>query len=403
MRASTSQLRNLIGSVASATSSSQSAAASSSRLAAPSLRSLHSSPALDPKDAAADAHQPPPSSAAATESVLSGTQYANLEAQASSDAQVFLPLTHLHPTTRPPTRSLIPLSSHVFAQQPRKDILHSAVVYYLDSLRSGTASTKTRSEVNYSGRKIRQQKGSGMARLGTRGSPMLRGGGVAFGPKPRDFATDLPRRVRELALRSALSARWLEGKLHIVPSLFWDPPPGTTGPLSRALASRGWKENTLFLSAPRHPESPIKEGIRQRQGRPSAMDPVYTTEQREEHGKALANFSAALANLPRTQLVRLDLLTQEAQAAAKRGSDETKKPGELHAYEVVAKQNVVMDLGALEWLEEKLGGAGTHEDMALLGEMEGMSMEEAEIDEARAQAMEEVERAEGEVAAKSAP
>lgn len=219
-----------------------------------------------------------------------------------------------------------------------------------------------------------------MARLGTRGSPMLRGGGVAFGPKPRDFATDLPRRVRELALRSALSARWLEGKLHVVPSFHWDPPPRVTGPLAQLLGQKGWKENTLFLSAPRGPGSPVKEGIRQRGGRPSAMDPVYTVEQQESHGIALANFSVALANLPRTQLVRLDLLTKEKQEAAakQKDHDEAKKPGELHAYEVVSRQNVVLDLGAVEWLEEKLGGAVVHEDAELLGMMREMVGEEVE-------------------------
>lgn len=79
--------------------------------------------------------------------------------------------------------------------------------------RQGTANTKWRSEVHGSNRKIRPQKGTGSARLGDKKSPMLRGGGVAFGPKPRDFATGLPRKVYDLAWRMALSYRYLRGEL----------------------------------------------------------------------------------------------------------------------------------------------------------------------------------------------
>lgn len=98
----------------------------------------------------------------------------------------------------------------------RRDILHRAVVYEGDSARLGTASTKTRHEVRGSARKIRPQKGTGRARLGDKKSPMLRGGGVAFGPKPRDFATELPKKVYDLAWRTALSYRFRKGELIIV-------------------------------------------------------------------------------------------------------------------------------------------------------------------------------------------
>jgi large subunit ribosomal protein L4 len=98
----------------------------------------------------------------------------------------------------------------------RKDILHRAVVYEGDKTRQGTASTKWRSEIHGSNRKIRPQKGSGKARLGNKKSPMLRGGGVAFGPKPRDFATSLNKKIYDLALRTALSYRWKRGELVVV-------------------------------------------------------------------------------------------------------------------------------------------------------------------------------------------
>ncbi|RDI76363.1 hypothetical protein Vi05172_g13650 [Venturia inaequalis] len=101
----------------------------------------------------------------------------------------------------------------------RKDILHRAIIYEGDRTRQGTASTKWRSEIHGSNRKIRPQKGSGRARLGNKKSPMLRGGGVAFGPKPRNFATELPRQVYDAAWRGALSYRYRKGELVVVNSL----------------------------------------------------------------------------------------------------------------------------------------------------------------------------------------
>lgn len=98
----------------------------------------------------------------------------------------------------------------------RRDILHRAVVYEADASRQGTASTKWRKDVHGSGRKIRPQKGTGSARLGDKKSPMLRGGGVAFGPHPRDFSTGLQRKVYDLAWRTALSYRYKKGELIIL-------------------------------------------------------------------------------------------------------------------------------------------------------------------------------------------
>jgi large subunit ribosomal protein L4 len=97
----------------------------------------------------------------------------------------------------------------------RRDILHRAVIFEGDATRQGTASSKTRYEVHGSHRKIRPQKGTGMARLGTKQSPMLKGGGKTFGPHPRDFATGLPRKMYDLAWRTALSYRYRKGELII--------------------------------------------------------------------------------------------------------------------------------------------------------------------------------------------
>lgn len=95
----------------------------------------------------------------------------------------------------------------------RRDILHLAVVYEGDNTRQGTASSKTRWEVRGSHRKLHKQKGLGAARVGSKQSPMRRGGGKTFGPKPRDFGTKITRKVYDLAWRTALSYRYRRGEL----------------------------------------------------------------------------------------------------------------------------------------------------------------------------------------------
>ncbi|KAL8894285.1 MAG: hypothetical protein Q9192_004450 [Flavoplaca navasiana] len=98
----------------------------------------------------------------------------------------------------------------------RRDILHRAVVYEGDATRQGTASTKWRNDVHGSSKKIRPQKGMGRARLGDKKSPSIRGGGVAFGPHPRDFSSGLPRKIYDLAWRTALSYRYMRGQLVVL-------------------------------------------------------------------------------------------------------------------------------------------------------------------------------------------
>ncbi len=97
----------------------------------------------------------------------------------------------------------------------RRDILHRAVIYEGDMTRQGTASSKTRFTRHGGHRKIRPQKGTGHSRLGTKQSPMLRGGGKSHGPHPRDFSTELPRKMYDLAWRTALSWRYRKGELII--------------------------------------------------------------------------------------------------------------------------------------------------------------------------------------------
>jgi large subunit ribosomal protein L4 len=101
----------------------------------------------------------------------------------------------------------VELPDHVFGLEPRPDILHRMVRYQLAKRRGGTRSVQDRSEVNYTGAKLYRQKGTGRARHGSRRAPLFRGGGKAFGPKPRSHAIHLPKKVRALALKHALSAK----------------------------------------------------------------------------------------------------------------------------------------------------------------------------------------------------
>jgi len=101
----------------------------------------------------------------------------------------------------------VELPDDVFGLEPRPDILHRMVRYQLAKRRSGTAHVKDRSEINATTAKMYRQKGTGRARHGSKKAPIFRGGGKAFGPKPRSYAIDLPKKVRALALKHALSAK----------------------------------------------------------------------------------------------------------------------------------------------------------------------------------------------------
>lgn len=111
------------------------------------------------------------------------------------------------------------LDEYVFGIEPNTHVMHSAVVSQLASLRRGTHSTLLRGEVRGGGRKPWRQKGTGRARAGSIRSPLWRGGAVLFGPKPRDYSFSLPKKVRRLALRSALSSKVNEQQLIVLEDL----------------------------------------------------------------------------------------------------------------------------------------------------------------------------------------
>jgi len=101
----------------------------------------------------------------------------------------------------------VDLSDEVFGLEPRADLLHRMVRYQLAKRRGGTVSVKDRSQINATTAKMYRQKGTGRARHGSKKAPIFRGGGKSFGPKPRSHAIELPKKVRALALKHALSSK----------------------------------------------------------------------------------------------------------------------------------------------------------------------------------------------------
>jgi large subunit ribosomal protein L4 len=116
------------------------------------------------------------------------------------------------------------LNDSVFGIEPNKSVMSDFVKMQLANKRTGTSSTKTRAEVSGSGKKPWRQKGTGRARVGSARNPVWTGGGIAFGPKPRDYSYRLPRKVRRLAIKSALSSKVLENNIIVVDELKFDEP-----------------------------------------------------------------------------------------------------------------------------------------------------------------------------------
>jgi large subunit ribosomal protein L4 len=112
----------------------------------------------------------------------------------------------------------VELPETIFGIEPNLPVMHQALIRQLANGRQGTSSTKTRSEVRGGGRKPWRQKGTGRARQGSTRAPHWEGGGVVFGPHPRSFRIDMPRKQRRLALRSALSAKAQDGGLLVLES-----------------------------------------------------------------------------------------------------------------------------------------------------------------------------------------
>lgn len=113
----------------------------------------------------------------------------------------------------------VDLNETIFGVEVNEHVMHQAIVQYLANQRQGTKSAKTRAEVRGGGRKPWKQKGTGRARQGSIRSPQWTGGGVVFAPKPRDFSFKLNKKVKRLALKSALTSRVNEGKFIVLDEL----------------------------------------------------------------------------------------------------------------------------------------------------------------------------------------
>ncbi len=140
----------------------------------------------------------------------------------------------------------IEISDNVFAVPFNQAVVHQALVSQQANARQGTASTKSRGEVSGSSRKLFRQKHTGMARAGNRRSPIRRGGGIVFGPKPRSYRQAMPRKMRQLALRCVLSAKAGEGELKVVEDLTLEQP--RTREMARILGVLGADESALIVT-----------------------------------------------------------------------------------------------------------------------------------------------------------
>ncbi len=134
----------------------------------------------------------------------------------------------------------VELNETIFGLEPRADILHRVVRWQRARAQAGTHKVKTRSETSYSGKKIYRQKGTGGARHGDRNAPIFRKGGIYKGPVPRSHAHDLPKKVRALGLKHALSAKAGSGKLVVLDSA--EMAEAKTAQLAKAAKALGWRK-----------------------------------------------------------------------------------------------------------------------------------------------------------------
>ena len=152
----------------------------------------------------------------------------------------------------------ISINDEVFAVPFNQAVVHQAMVRQRANARQGTASTKTRSEVSGTSAKMFRQKGTGLARAGSRRSPLRRGGGIVFGPKPRDYRQAMPKKMRQLALKCVLSAKVGDGELMVLEQLKLEEP--KTKEMARILATLGVDSSALIVTA--EPEENVVKSAR---------------------------------------------------------------------------------------------------------------------------------------------
>jgi large subunit ribosomal protein L4 len=145
----------------------------------------------------------------------------------------------------------VDLPDAIFAETPNVPVMHQAYLRQLANARQGTASTKTRKDVRGGGAKPYRQKGTGRARHGSTREPSMKGGANVFGPRPRDFSQKMPKQMRRLALRSALSQKAIEEKIRVVEAFVFDEP--KTKQAQELMDAIGFDSTTLVvLPAPNY-------------------------------------------------------------------------------------------------------------------------------------------------------
>ena len=146
----------------------------------------------------------------------------------------------------------VELPDDLFGIEVSEYALYRAVVAYEANQRQGTASTKTRSEIARTSKKHHRQKGTGWARRGSLRSPLVRGGGVAFGPQPRSYSTQLPKALKRLAFRSALTVKGAQGQVKVVDAFDFEEP--STKSFQKVIEACGLKgQKVLFVTAENAP------------------------------------------------------------------------------------------------------------------------------------------------------
>ena len=191
----------------------------------------------------------------------------------------------------------VSLSDGVFGLEPRPDLLQRMVRYQLAKRQAGTHDVKNRSEIRATTKRVGRQKGGGVARHGARSAPQFRGGGRAFGPTPRSHAFDLPKKVRALALKHALSAKAKAGELIVLEAATCKD--GKTAALRKAFGDLGLA-NALIIDG----------------------------------AEVEKNFALAARNIP-----QIDVLPAQG----------------INVYDILRRHKLVLTKAALEALEARLG------------------------------------------------
>lgn len=147
----------------------------------------------------------------------------------------------------------INLSEDVFSAEVKRGVLHNSLVNFLANQRQGTHATKTKGLVSGGGKKPWKQKHTGRARAGSSRSPLWRGGGIIFGPQPRDYSYTLPKKARQLALKAALSAKLADGEIVVIDQLSLEKP--KTGEMVSILKKLALDGKSLLIVLPEYDEN----------------------------------------------------------------------------------------------------------------------------------------------------